>query len=1096
MPTDAPPPVRPAGTRSPPVRGGDGAVVTAVLVAHDGAAWLPRALAGLAAQTRAPDRVVAVDTGSQDASRELLAAALGAASVLDAPRTTGFGAAVSQALAHVAPPEGVGRPHWLWLLHDDLEPDPWALAHLLAEADGDRSIALAGPKLRGWYDRRLLLEVGVTIARSGRRETLLERREQDQGQHDGTRTVLAVSTAGLLVRSDVWAALGGLDPALPLLRDDVDLGWRATSAGHRVVCVTDAVAYHAEAAAHGRRPIDVGRVRRRRAPAHAYRLDRQHALRVLLLNLPWPRLPLAVVRLAFGTLLRAAGLLLGKSPGRALAELLALFSLLARPARLVSGRRDRSRTRRGPSRAALRLLAPRGSGGRHLLEAAQLLVGPLLGIGPPAAAGGAHRAVETGPAAPESEELPVAGGLARRAVTRPGLLLGVGLTVLTLLAGRHLLGDGRLVGGALLPAPDSAGDLWRTYTESWHPVGLGSDTDAPPYLAVVAGLGSVLLGDASRAVDLLVLGAVPLAALSGYLGVRRVVGSLPLRIWAATGYCLLPPVVGAVAAGRLGTAVVAVLLPLAALAGARVVGATGPSRVGDRPDRSRAAWAAGLLLAVMTAFAPATYLLALPLLAVAAVAASRGRDLARLLVVAVVPPVLLLPWLPAVVADPSLLLLEAGLPGPDLADERLAPASVLLLHPGGPGMSPLVLTAGVLLAGLAALLRRDRRGLVLAGWAAALVGLAGALVQSRLTATVPALPTAVPAWPGPAVLVAGAGLLLAATVGAENARSRLATRDFGWRQPVALAVAVVAGLAPVLAAGWWVGTGAGDPVRRRDSVLLPAFVAAEAVRPARPRTLSLRRDGSHRLTYALLGAHGPRLGDAETASRSPAATGLDRAVADLASGRGGDAAAALLPYGVRFVLMTVPTGDGTDAAALPLARDIDADPGLLRVSAPEGLLVWRVGYPSGRVRVLDRHEPVTTSGTVVPAGPVGATAEIGGGRSGRLLTVADRRGGGWRATLDGRRLPATRYDGWAQAFRLPAEGGTLVLRHDAGLRPALLWIQAAALLLVLILLLPSVRADADADDPDPGAAGETADGTGGSVPGPDLVGASLRGPAP
>ncbi|CAO0828373.1 hypothetical protein SMICM17S_07030 [Streptomyces microflavus] len=48
-------------------------------------------------------------------------------------------------------------------------------------------------KLRGWYDRKQLLEVGVSIANSGRRWTGLDRREQDQGQHDQVRTVLSVS---------------------------------------------------------------------------------------------------------------------------------------------------------------------------------------------------------------------------------------------------------------------------------------------------------------------------------------------------------------------------------------------------------------------------------------------------------------------------------------------------------------------------------------------------------------------------------------------------------------------------------------------------------------------------------------------------------------------------------------------------------------------------------------------------------------------------------------------------------------------------------------------------------------------------------------
>src|SRR3954467_13221608 len=74
-------------------------LVTAVLVAHDGAAWLPEALAALQWQRRGPQRVVAVDHGSTDQTRAILDRELGAESVLTADPTTGFGAAVASALA-------------------------------------------------------------------------------------------------------------------------------------------------------------------------------------------------------------------------------------------------------------------------------------------------------------------------------------------------------------------------------------------------------------------------------------------------------------------------------------------------------------------------------------------------------------------------------------------------------------------------------------------------------------------------------------------------------------------------------------------------------------------------------------------------------------------------------------------------------------------------------------------------------------------------------------------------------------------------------------------------------------------------------------
>jgi GT2 family glycosyltransferase len=1024
--------------------------VTAVVVSHDGVRWLPGLRAAVEAQTRPPDLLVAADTDSRDGSADLLASWLGRDRVVALGRDCGFGDAVRGALRsaeEVVPP----APHdWVWLLHDDCAPAADALAHLMAEVARDPRTAVAGPKVRSSADRRMLLEVGVTIARSGRRETLLDRREVDQGQHDGTRRVLAVGTAGLLVRRDVWDELGGLDPALPLLRDDVDLGWRANLAGHRVVVVTDAVVHHAEAGGRGRRTLDAGGTRR-------HRLDRQHATYVLLANLPLLHVPVAVVALLSGTLVRAVGYLLGKRPRAAADEVVALVAVLGRPVRLARARRDRRRTRRVPARTALRLLAPRSAGTRHAVET----FGLVTGTAPGGVLAGRHRttaqqrstsAPATGPTSEEDEDLPSGGaGALRRLVLRPSVGLVAGLAALSLLASRGLLGDGRLLGGALLPAPDEAGDLWRSYVSAWHPVGVGSDTAAPPYLAVLAGLATVV--GAGRAVDLLLLGCVPLAGLTAYLAAGAVVRSVALRVWAAVAYALLPAVLGAVAAGRLGTAVVAALLPLAGLAVSRGL------RVGGGPGSDRAVWAAVLVLAVMTAFVPLTAVLAAGLAAVAALRL-RGRDLARLAVLVVVPPLLLLPWLPAIVADPQLLLLESGLPGPGLSDPALSAVDVLLLRPGGPGMPPAPLTAAVLLVGLAGLLRPDRRRPLLAGWVLALAGLTAAVLVSRLDVTAPTLRTAVPAWPGVATLLAGAGLLLAGVTGAQGARQRVVVSSFGWRQPGALALVVTAVASPVLLAGWWVGSGADGPVQRRDPVLLPAFVAAEGAQPNRPRTLVLRSPGTGAISYALLRSEGPRVGDAELSPPTDAGSGLDRVVADLASGRGGDAAARLVPYGVRYVLLSRPV----DRA---LVRGIDAVPGITRVSGPSGAVLWRIDYPTGRLRMLAADAPVVEDdgspprARVLPAGQVLARVTVGPGEQDRLAVLADPRDEGWRASLDGRPLAARTYAGWAQAFEVPAGGGVLRVTHDQGLRTTSIWLQGAALGLVVLLALPRARTRED-----------------------------------
>ena len=242
-------------------------VVTAVIVAHDGAAWLPRVVQSLLDQTRPVQRVVAVDTGSRDRSGSLLVGLLGQAAVFGMDRGTGYGAAVARALQHRAAnmnvPGAAGMPggdqvEWVWLLHDDSEPAPDALEQLLRGAAETRSAAVLGPKIKEWADRQVILEAGVTIDTVGRRITGTEPREVDQGQHDGDRDCLAVSSAGMLIRRDVWDSAGGFDPAMTLFREDVDFCWRVHAAGYRVRVITDAVVYHVEASARRRRPARPG----------------------------------------------------------------------------------------------------------------------------------------------------------------------------------------------------------------------------------------------------------------------------------------------------------------------------------------------------------------------------------------------------------------------------------------------------------------------------------------------------------------------------------------------------------------------------------------------------------------------------------------------------------------------------------------------------------------------------------------------------------------------------------------------------------------------------------------------------------------------
>ncbi|GII53298.1 hypothetical protein Pth03_16870 [Planotetraspora thailandica] len=886
--------------------------VTAIVVAHDGARWLQETLTAVRRQSRPLDLIVGVDNGSRDGSGQMLAEALGSGNVLNLSRSAGFGDAVHEVLRRLPPaqPRQAGGAEWVWLLHDDCAPDAHALEALLWAADLNPDAAILGPKLCDWLDRRVLLEIGVTVSRSGIRDTGLEPREYDQGQHDGDGflDVLSVSTAGMLIRREVWDELSGLDPELPLFRDDLDLCWRARAAGHRVLNVTAAVAWHAEASTRRRRRISASN-------DHPRRLDRRNALLVIMANLPFLALMRSIVRNIVGSAFRTVLFLVAKQPANALDEIAALGSVLGKPGRLRRARKRRRKDRKSGYAAVARLLTPSGATLRRLADMVQ---GFIAGAGPVDSAG-RHHASAGASDEEDGEELLSDSGLVQRMFTSPGVLLCAALLAVALAAERSLLFGGLLGGGSLVPVTGGASDLWRLYTENHHVTGLGSDTWTPPYVAILAAVSTLFLGKTWLAVSVLLLGCVPLAGFSAYTATKKMIPYVPARIWLAATYALLPVATGAVAAGRLGTAVVFALLPVYAALATRIV-------AGSR----RAAWGFGLLLTVGTAFVPLLYVLVAVLGGLAAVSfAGVRRGVGVALAIGLGTPVLLLfPWLAQLVTDPGRILLESGLHDVALSDPRLGAESILLLSPGGPGMPPVWVTGGLIAVALTALLLRRHQMVVAIGWGVMVFGVLVAIVVGRVTVD------GVAAWPGVPLAFAATGLLVAAAHPARRI-AEFAAKG-GLRRLGGLLIVVVAFATPLAAAGLWIKGGADGPLQRGVRDPMPVLAAVGTGKGQ--ATLVLRSDHGV-VGYTLLRGRAPLIGESDLPASPDASSRLGAAVAGLASGRGGSYARVLLADGVQFVTVPRPVDPG-------LSRTLDSEPTLERVSLSANGGLWRMVQPA------------------------------------------------------------------------------------------------------------------------------------------------------
>ncbi len=870
-------------------------VVTAVIVAHDGVSWLPHVADAVLGQSRPAQRVVAVDTGSRDRSGAVLASKFGQAAVFGMDRSTGYGAAIARALQHraaKAPVPGAQgaqageRTDWLWLLHDDCEPAPDALEQLLRGTVETSSAAVLGPKIRDWANREIILEAGVTLDTATRRVTGIEPREVDQGQHDGDRDALAVSSAGMLVRRDVWDQVGGFDTAMGLFMEDIDFCWRVHAAGYRVRVITDAVVFHVRAATKHKRPVSVGR--------RAQMLDRRNGLLTLLGNLPVRPMLAAAAGNVMISLLRVTFFLLAKRLAAAMDELTALVSVLCHPIRLIKMRSRRGRGRRA-AYSRVRADLPPGHSARRVVEFTLATLSKSQ-----TETSGSHHATDD-PA--EDDSMLVDDGLGKRLLSSPALLAFVVLTAVSLAACRSLIGSWPLGGGSLVPAWGGSGSLWASYIQAFHPSGIGSTTPAPPWLAVVAALATVLGGKPWLAIDVLLIGCVPLSGLTAMFAVRKVTTSGLVRVWVSVTYGLLPVAMGVIAAGRFGTAAAFVLLPLIVAQAGRMMTQAGP-------PATRAAWATGLLVAIGSAFVPLLWVMALVACVLAAVASRAGRPglLRNLLIVALTAPVLLMPWALTLISNPAGLLLEAGLPQSGPSAFSLPARSLLLLSPGGPGLPPYWVTGGLLAVAFAALFAGRRRRLVIAGWGVALFGLLAGVVVSHLIVR-PADGGPVTGWSGLPLALAAIGLLMAAAAAADALGGPGASwRTVLGRRPWVALLGLVACSAPALAAGSWLSTGVSGPVHKVSSTVVPELVAAADGQNRQVRTLVLRSAAGH-VSYLLLRGPSPSLADTALTPSASAARALSKVVSTLTTPGGNlaaDQAQLLAEFDIGFVMVQAP----------------------------------------------------------------------------------------------------------------------------------------------------------------------------------------------
>ncbi|MDN4639319.1 glycosyltransferase family 2 protein [Agreia sp. PsM10] len=894
--------------------------VTAVLVASNGADYLPRTLDALKAQTRQPDSLIVVDVGSSDETPALLSAAL-PTHFISASGRLSFGTAVAHALGVVPPP--ADENEWLWLLAHDTAPEPDALAALLAAVEVNPSVAAAGPKQMDWEHPDYISEFGETLTRFGATYSMAET-ELDQAQHDRMSDVLGVGAAGMLVRHTVWNDLAGFDDALPTADNGLDFSVRVRLAGHRVMGVPAARIASAGVGLAGPGRSEKGRARRKRqADRRAAQLHRRLVYApAFAVVFHWLSLvPLAVAR--------SLGQLVRKQPGAIGGEMSAAFRT-AFGSRITEARKNLHAAKRVGWTTIAPLRIPGDEVRRRRSLQREIALTHLRG---------------------EKDRIQF---IATGGVTTVLIFAVLGLVMFV-----PLIGAIALTGGSLLPVSATLGELWSHVGYGWRDIGLGFVGAADPFTTVLAVLGSITFWSPSLAVVGLYLAALPLAALAAWFLAARLTDKPWLRAVAAVLWTLAPPFLASLDNGAIGAVLAHLLLPWLVLAG-----------LAARKSWSASAMAA-ILFAVTLAGAPSLWPALLVIWVVSV--ATAGRNIARYIGIPIPAVALFLPlaWDQFRAGNPIGILADPGVP---VVRE---PGSILALLSGIPDSAQsgwtglasmvgidssvlqLVLAIAVVPLGLLAVLALVIPGpsvtRAIVAVVGALLGLATAIASTRISLdAIGADPVVL--WAGPGLSLYWLGLVCAAVIGLHTLKRFSVAPGF-------VAATTVVVVAVPLVASTLLGSSA---IQTTDGRLLPAFVTAEAASTPRVGTLVLTPQPDGGLESEIVNGTGVMLDDQSTlasTNRDPARDAeLAELIGNLASLSGEDSTPRLADLGVEFVLLANPApGDDEPALVTTTTRStaaFDANASLTTVGKTFAGTLWQI---TGTESLSSLPEPAPTN---------------------------------------------------------------------------------------------------------------------------------------
>lgn len=217
--------------------------IAIVILNWNGRKMLERYLPSVIEHSRQEAAIYVADNGSTDDSISLLEAFSPDVKTILLSKNYGFAEGYNQALRQV-------EAEYYVLLNSDVEVTAHWLDPLMDYMEEHNDVAACQPKLLAVHDKGRFEYAGAAggfIDRYGYpfcRGRIFDVVEADSGQYDTSADILWATGACLMIRSQDYWAVGGLDGRFFAHNEEIDLCWRLRLLGRRVACVPASEVYH------------------------------------------------------------------------------------------------------------------------------------------------------------------------------------------------------------------------------------------------------------------------------------------------------------------------------------------------------------------------------------------------------------------------------------------------------------------------------------------------------------------------------------------------------------------------------------------------------------------------------------------------------------------------------------------------------------------------------------------------------------------------------------------------------------------------------------------------------------------------------------